>query len=294
MSCSFLRLQETHDPKIGYNRRVQAEKRGVNRQLVIFIVLIVLVMGTLIAGGVIFVRVSNHVLATISAIKISDSYAPEIFPKEWRDDSTLNPKAVRINPVEFLRFEKLIRKELSRYPEPVLRFRLQTIYGLKSLNFYGDDAPGGFSGDAIYIASAGEEEGYTDELISEAFHYQMAAMFYYNGYWDFDESKWESHLPKDFKYDLKADLSGYTPDDTGRNPKWLSRGFAHSYAVMDQESDFCIIASLLMTGNNGFYKQIKRHPRLRSKVEFVVDFYKRQGVKMPDYEALAEHNEKPS
>lgn len=270
---------------------MQTEKKGVNRQLVIFIVLLVLVMGTLIAGGVILVRVSNHVLSTIASIKISDSYSPEIFPQEWRDDTTLNPKAERINPVEFVRFEKLIRKELNRYPEPVLRFRFQTIYGVKSLNFYGDDAPGGFSGDAIYIASAGEEEGYTDENLSEAFHYQMAAMFYYSGYWEFDESKWESLLPKGFSYDSSADLSGYKPDETGRDPKWLSRGFAHSYAVLDQESDFCIIASLIMTGNNGFYKQIKKHPRLRSKVEFVVDFYRRQGVRMPDYEALAEQGE---
>ncbi len=252
-----------------------------NRSSLVLGILLALSVLTLALGTAGLFFFSRHMIAFMGTPEISAEFGPGIFPSEWHEEPDLKPKASKIDAAEFTRVKKIVEQELKRYPSDRYAFGLADIYCVGSLQFYGVDTPSSFSGDAVYISSKGESEGYSQELLENAFHHEMARLLIYFNESEFNADAWQKLLPEDFEYDEEYSGSFHPTDLIKREKEWLSKGFLYEAASHDFESDFGSIAAGIMTGSSDFYHHVKTSPRLKLKAEFAAAFLRRNGLKLP-------------
>jgi HD-GYP domain-containing protein (c-di-GMP phosphodiesterase class II) len=198
-----------------------------------------------------------------------------IFPSSWYG-SGIDAKAESLSPGEVERSKSIIVTALDKYPTPLLKNNLKSVYVLKSMSFYGVNYGGtNLPPDIVYIANDGVSMGYTDIVIEKTFHHEFSSVLKYN--YGFDETAWRQVNPAGFIYfdeatggagAIKAGKASQTFDS-----KEHEMGFLYEYAESTLENDLNSFAENIFIGEESFFNIVESYDKLKLKLDLTVAFY---------------------
>ncbi len=190
----------------------------------------------------------------------------EMFPISWKSPA-INPKAESLSKNKITKTQKIIKDELDKYPENVLK-NLHDIYALDSLTFYGIPYGGTSSTNKIYLTNG------SDWYMRHALHHEFSSILLkkYPDY--FDKKSWKQNNPSDFKYsgdgrEFIKEKKHYTP----KMNQLYNKGFLNDYAQSSIENDCNEFAGKMFCNDGEFWRIIKRFNRLKGKFEIMLQFY---------------------
>jgi hypothetical protein len=206
-----------------------------------------------------------------TGVPIYSEVNEEIFPDGWKTDE-IAPKAVSLDALELERSFKVINNALDKYPIGLIKNNLKGVYLLKTIEFYGQEYGGTNSDDMVYIANEGIDAGYTDNYIETTFHHEFSSILLRN-YPDFlNVENWTRINTLPYGEGGVQALKDST-DSQDFDSKYNSNGFLNEYATSSFENDFNTFAENLFNPSDEFYKSIKEYPKLKQKLELILEFF---------------------
>lgn len=206
----------------------------------------------------------------IPIIFVSDS---DMYPAFW-SEKPINQKSKPIDTSEIERSKRIILAALAKYPVRIIRTYIDRIYVTSGLSAYNTPMGGTRSDNRVYINNEGVKNGYTDEYMEKTFHHEFSSVLLLNSDTAFDSEKWNSFNDTSFEYSndefaaIREDRSG---QDLDTNLHKI--GLLHQYASTTMENDFNSFAELLFLPSPEFIAAVKKYPRLKRKVLYMIDFY---------------------
>jgi len=200
----------------------------------------------------------------------------DIFPSDWYEPD-INAKAESLAESEIERSRKIILSALDKYPAEVLKKKLEKLYVLKSMNFFGVDYGATYAGNYVYVANDGIDMGYTDLVIEKEFHHEFSSVLFINYYYLFKESEWRQINPADFVY-FDEEMRGAAAIKEEKasqefDPELHEVGFLYEYAQSDLENDFNSFAENIFANDGNFFEIIEEYEKLSLKLELIIEFY---------------------
>lgn len=235
------------------------------------------------------------VWASIASVAVADD-APSnisweadeaIFPDGWTRPPFLG-QAAPINAAEKPRAERLIKRELAKYPAGLLEKVLQNVYLLDELTFFETQQ---FSGTAsardVYLVVRSERQGYTDHFVAARFHAEFSTLLLNRYLKQFDQEAWQAVHPEDFAYlgcnswdGLQAKDGGSVAIDEGaasiapsKRAEDLELGFLTEYSRSSVENDFNEYAAALFLNQPEFRELARRYAGVAGKRALAIRFY---------------------
>lgn len=204
----------------------------------------------------------------------SEANARSIFPGNWLAPH-IDARAEPIVPRELERSLPLVQRAMMKYPPELLEDRLDAVYLVGRLSFFGVRAAGTNSLDRVYLAVRSEAEGFTKEFIEASFHHELSSILLRSFADRFPYERWYALLPRDFVY-LGDGVTAIRMGRASQQLKeyYLRDGFVSQYATASVEEDFNSIAQNLFLNLPEFWEAFDRHRRVREKVRVVMDFYR--------------------
>ncbi|MCB9234109.1 MAG: hypothetical protein H6581_20810 [Bacteroidia bacterium] len=209
----------------------------------------------------------------VSEIPIIYSDAYNYLPEDWKKppiNAAVNP----LDTAEIGRCEKASLVAMAKYHPDVLKWNLDYLVWVKSLEFYGAPYGGTNSTKNLYLANDGEAEGYSEHYLEGSFHHEFSSILLRNYTTYFDQGAWDRLLPVGFSYGeggTQAILDGKASQ--GLDESLNELGFVDQYATSDAENDLNEIAQNLFAPEEVFWERVDKYPALKKKVAFVIDFY---------------------
>ena len=211
----------------------------------------------------------------IQGVRVCFVVEDNMFPYNWYD-APINGHASSLAPDEIIRTEKAIKRALRKYPQSVLDINLWQIYALRDLWFYETLFGGTNTTGKVYITNNGLENDYTSSYIEKTIHHEFSSILLNNYETLFNYEEWNEINGTDFVYhdklggveSLKNGTAGTNLIDTLN-----SKGFLTEYSMSTLENDFNMISESLFCPDREFWKSVRRHEKLRKKVDLVIEFY---------------------
>lgn len=204
-------------------------------------------------------------------IKIYYKSFKEVIPKEWTSNP-INANLTKISNKELKRFPRLLKEVLYKYPHAVILKNLKGVCLAKKMTFYGTQFGATNSIDIIYLTSGGENNGYTNQYLYEAFHHEFSSILLRN--YNFPRNKWLSCNPKDFKYKgggvqaIKKNIASQ------KGTKSLyKKGFLAQYSLSDFEEDFNLYSEMIFVQPKIFKSLSKEYKAIDEKFKIWLSFY---------------------
>jgi len=219
----------------------------------------------------IFYNLSAQVLNERTGVLIYYNVGDETFPDSWKTDE-VNAKGVSLDTIEIERSMKIVKDALAKYPKDLIKSNLKKIYILKKIEFYGQEFGGTNSTDVVYIANGGEDLGYTNSYIEQTFHHEFSSILLRNYSNLLKREEWISINALPYG-DGGVQALKESKDSQDINPMLNSKGFISQYATSDLENDFNTFAENLFYPSDEFYNTVKNYPKIRQKLEFILEFY---------------------
>lgn len=214
---------------------------------------------------------------TILGVKVIFNYSASIFPTSWQVppiDATGEP----VEPSEVKRCKLSVTRALSKYPAPLLKLSLKTVYYLKSMKFYNVGYGGTNSNNALYLTDDGASMGYTDLYMEQTFHHEFSSILFRNYPSVLDTSAWLQANVPGFDYnDPEKGVGAIRNNKSSQEFDTLlcSKGFLTQYALSGMENDINTIAQNLFSPSEGFWDYVERFTRIKQKVNLLIVFYNR-------------------
>jgi hypothetical protein len=234
-----------------------------------------------------------------TGVQIIYTPEPDMFPKEWLTDP-VNARVFPLPEMERERSSSIIKSALRKYPASILKARLERVYVVRNLIISGVPLGGTSSGNRVYIVNRGIPRGYTDAVIEEIFHHEVAHILLRHFITKFNAAEWGKINPPGFQYSgsgLEAikkkkhperSTSPYLGDSFGggRQCGWgssslgqydrayLKDGFLYEYATSHWQEDFCLFAQNLFMGKEVFWEIAARYEKIERKTAMVIGFYR--------------------
>ena len=208
-----------------------------------------------------------------TGIPIIFIHESDMYPESWLSPA-INQKSKSIDTTEIERSQRIILNAFSKYPVRVLRTYLQRVYITSGLEAYGTPMGGTRSENRVYINNTGIKNGYTDDYIEHSFHHEFSSVLLLNSDTIFNSETWNAFNDSSFTYgndefeSIREGRSWQTFDTLLHE-----KGFIHAYACTTLENDFNSFAQYLFLPPNEFIAAIKKCPRLKRKLFYVIDFY---------------------
>ncbi|MFI5204385.1 MAG: hypothetical protein ACHQF2_07800 [Flavobacteriales bacterium] len=206
----------------------------------------------------------------IPIIFVSDK---DMYPEFWLE-SPINQKSKPLDTSEIERSKRIILNAMSKYSVRIIRTYLDRIYVTSSLEAYGTPMGGTRSEKRVYVNNSGARNGYTDEYMERTFHHEFSSVLLLNSDTAFNSEVWNSFNDSAFEYGNDEFLA----IREGRSGQELDtllheQGFLHVYARTSQENDFNSFAELLFLPPPEFIAAVRKYPRLKRKLFYIIDFY---------------------
>ena len=166
----------------------------------------------------------------------------------------------------------MIHTFLAGYPREVVRRNLDAVYLLGELTIYGKSFGGTTSWASIYVKSQGVEKGFTEPFLLNLLHHEFSSILMRN--YAFPKAEWQKLNPKGFRY-LENDVDALDWSEPYHQEKslWLD-GFLMKYSTSSIENDFNTMSSWMFTRPDELRRLARRYPRLQSKLDLAIGFYK--------------------
>jgi hypothetical protein len=208
--------------------------------------------------------------------KISFSSASNIFPDHWLA-APIKARVKHIDEGEEDRSSQCVARAMRKYPVAVIKKNLNTVYVLRSLNFYDVGFGATYFEKKLYIANSGVSQGYSDRFIEQSFHHEFSSILFFAYADKFNKADWMACNPEGFEYkdeatggvqSLKDDLDG-----TWFSATYNKIGFIDQYSQSSMENDVNQLAQQLFCPDPGFWDVVKENPKLQCKVVKLINFY---------------------
>jgi dipeptidyl-peptidase-4 len=201
---------------------------------------------------------------------ILDQASRDIFPEAWRS-SRVNASAEPLLDDQAERLRGILDRALGKYPPALLGETLQKVYGLGHLEYHGVATGGTRSKSSIYVVC---KPRFSDTAVERIIHGEYSSILFLRFSEHFDQEAWQKVHPPEFEY-LG---SGVAAVKAGKSSSKLKQelhetGFLHDYSQASIEEDFNSHATLLLTGDEDYWRAVEAHPKLRAKAELVMGFY---------------------
>ena len=234
--------------------------------------LLILLPGSLPGQDPSTIRVLAGVTARYGIAVHHDFERNHFFPPEWRK-APVNATGTRISPKELDRLAPIIALFLGRYPVPVVKRNLRDIYLFSDMRFFGKPYGGTNSTSALYVASQGENRGYSNLFLAGTLHHEFSSILLRGQRARFPTRAWKTANPSGFAYDgTGVEMLG-RPNLLVPSPRFLEQGFLTRYSQSSLENDFNMIAGWMFTRPAEIRDFGERYPRIRKKLELAVSFY---------------------
>ncbi|MCE3226797.1 MAG: hypothetical protein K0S32_1348 [Bacteroidetes bacterium] len=208
-----------------------------------------------------------------TGIEINFSAEGKIFPESWYS-AKIDAKGGSLSEKEFTRSKEVVTKALSKYPVDVIKTNLKAVYVLDSIIFFGVPYGGTNSNNKIYLGNRGENKGYTDHYIEQAFHEEFSSILLRNKPLYLDKARWQSNNARSFTYGtggvnaIKQNKDGLIFDST-----FHKIGLLSEYSASDLENDFNSFARNLFEPKPGFRELLEKYEGIRNKRKLTIEFY---------------------
>lgn len=211
-----------------------------------------------------------------SPLRIVTSSSPSIFPKEWLT-AEIQARAKSLPPSELERTRRILNKALQKYPQPLLKKHLKTIYAVSALSYRGIGASGTNCEHELYIANEGADEGYDDLFIEGTFHHEFSSTLLWYHPKDLDTAAWKANNPRGFRYgEDGVEAVKAHHDNTESDLELCAKGFLCEYSQASLEDDFNMLAERLFTQGVALRAIAARFPKIQAKRDLVIAFYQKQ------------------
>ena len=188
-----------------------------------------------------------------------------LFPASWTGGKT-KAFATAADPALFTSDSSLLADEMGKYPRSVLKENISHVYIVEKLTFNRQRFTGTNSTDDIYIAQLDNPE------LGKTFHHEFSSILLRKYGSDELERKWRALSPGirggNSASAVKAGLYS-----TGYDSALLVKGYLSPYSLSNWENDFNMYAENLFGGGPEFWRIVDRYPRVRSKLDLMLDFY---------------------
>lgn len=183
---------------------------------------------------------------------------------------------------EAARVLSVLWPELDYYPKAVLEKNLEAFYLYGDLTLYGAKYGGTQLDKKLFIISAGERAGYSDQFIRETFHHELSSILMrYN---EFPVQKWRTALPKGFSYvqdsksweKEKAVINQGIDNTTGQY--YLNRGFINEYGTTSFENDVNTYAEYYFVHKEQLQQWAQTYPAIDEKLNLFKTFLASLGM----------------
>jgi hypothetical protein len=204
-------------------------------------------------------------------VRIHYRYDPtEYFSKSWLE-APRSAKGSQLGLDEVERFIPVINEFLKRNPKAVLKKNLHDIYLTETLEFYGKPFGATNSARAIYIHSAGESRGFTNEFLQEGLHHEFSSILMRN--YPFPTDKWNWINPAEFSYGHSGvEVIGQKALH-GQTDALLSQGFVEKYCQSSMENDFNVVSAWLFVDPEKLKGWADKYEKVAAKRKLAIDFY---------------------
>lgn len=206
-------------------------------------------------------------------VAIAFTYHKRIFPKSW-NEGIIKGYAESLDSSQMERSKKLLNIALCKYPNAVISKNLKKVYFLKSLHFYDVNYGGTYYQDTLYVVNSGSRNGYTDQFVEKTIHHEFSSILYQKHSEFFNETAWKKYHLSNFSYGSggAAEIkSGKSSEEF--SPTLNDKGFLTEYSMSSLENDINEIAQNLFSPKPGFWHVVYRYPKVRHKVNIVIQFY---------------------
>jgi hypothetical protein len=194
-----------------------------------------------------------------------------------RDARALAESYAQIKPLRSpdlrVRAGRVLRDELAKYPEQLIRKTLRNIYVFERLMMYGAIYGATYVPEdrALYLTFTSTD---TTLDLQRTLHHEFSSLI-------LERFKPSFTLPR--LTPLNKPLSGYDTTaieavrggDVWVEPdeKLMKEGYISSYAKVSPEEDFNCISSELFCATKNFWEWVDKYPKLREKVLEVISYY---------------------
>ena len=214
-------------------------------------------------------------LRRIHKVKVVYALKKFAFPDSWRK-APINAGAHPMELSEVIRVCPMVCDFLSAYPETLLQRRLDTIYLVGSMEFYGKRYGGTNSRNALYICSTGVRNGYSREYVLGAMHHEFSSILLRSYRDQFPEKLWRAANPKGWKYQHRSGTDALGDPDLWKSDNALNKkGFLVGYSQSTLEEDFNMYATWGSVRLNKMREVALKHPRIKKKYRLIRAFYER-------------------
>jgi hypothetical protein len=214
---------------------------------------------------------------TIRKVYVGFTYRSDIFPESWRT-APINAAGRQMDRSEIQRSKAIMINSLNKYPELLLEYNLKSVYFLKDMKFYDVNFGGTNSSDALYITNQGVSLGYTDKYLEQTFHHELSSILFRNYPSFLDTNAWKAaNIPGFIYNDPENGVGAIRNNQSSQSlDTFLCRkGLLTQYAGSGIENDVNTIAQNLFTPEPEFWACVDRFPRIKKKVELLINFYNR-------------------
>jgi|APCry1669188910_1035180.scaffolds.fasta_scaffold00043_26 hypothetical protein len=198
-----------------------------------------------------------------------------IFPHQWTGKK-VSPSIQPLTPEESVRLEDLLSFAFSKYPASVLNARLNKVYVVKSMTFYGLPYGGTNYQHTVFLSDDTDNPWFSDEYIEQVFHHEFSSILLRDFPDYFDKTKWLSLNTPSFRYGKGgADAIQQGLASMALDPETIKQGFLSQYSTASVEEDINVVAQNLFAGNREFWRVYETSEAIRKKTMLLISFYHR-------------------
>jgi len=225
-------------------------------------------VGLVVLSGRIFGYYCEY-LDTASGVRVICGIKADMFPLSWRK-GRIDGRAVAADRRTASRLLTILKGELKKYPAPFLRRRLQRVYILKKLSFFGLSYGGSYylPTGTVYLTSS------SPNYFKQLFHAEFSSIIYRGNKFSFPFASWKGANAPSFTYGQGGSNALRNRRSSVRFSATLHRkGFLYQYATASVEEDFNSYARNIFAATPGFWKIVFRYPGVARKVLLITRFY---------------------
>lgn len=186
------------------------------------------------------------------------------------------------------RARRLVMRALAKYPAKSLLRHLKAVFVVHDIwwekaHMGGASMPGGHE---VFVA-VGAVPWYDEDWIEGAVHHEFAHLLYDSEAKILPSQAWTAANAPGFKYSY-GENGGYdalTADDTGEelDSRLNLKGVLSAYGASSITEDWATYAQMLIGENGDFFRAVRLYPRVRTKAELALEFYRKAmpGMRLP-------------
>ncbi len=246
-------------------------------------------MKLLIAVLILFTGHNLYAFNFTEQIIFDYEYSPYAYNANQTQRSPL-PQSQKVRLEDRQRCFKLVKNELTRYPQKILKIILDKVVILSEIQFEkSNDSYAGLAYyKAIFIKCNRNRDAFNTQL---TLHHEISSLLIsdiFNLGFNFDQflalniNGSDSYLTPEnyFGPNTSPEVTNFF--GLSISPKMNKRGFLTEYSHTDLLNDVNMIAEYLMV-TPGELNNVINYPVVRNKINFVRDFYKRLGIKIDEH-----------